>query len=319
MASSWASLSQQRFSYALAIALLTHGAIILGVAIAPPEPTQVRQNTLEVTLAVYQSQQAPEQADFIAQHDQQGSGDQEDKTRLSTLEKADLADRRIQELAAREVAPSHPQPLVDEPILAEPSTTPSPEPPQPEPKQAAPAVKQVVAKEAKSQVKEAAKPTPSKPAKQAPPPAPASGPSLMARSLEIASLEASLDIMRQEYAKRPRKRTLDANSTKRSEDAFYLNAWKDKIQQVGNLHYPQAARQQGLYGKLRLLVVLRPDGSVKEIQLLQSSGHPLLDDAARQIVRLASPFAPFPPQMKNEVDELEIIRTWVFEKNRTLY
>ncbi|MGV2442233.1 energy transducer TonB, partial [Bacillus atrophaeus ATCC 9372] len=75
MASSWASLSQQRFSYALAIALLTHGAIILGVAIAPPEPTQVRQNTLEVTLAVYQSQQAPEQADFIAQHDQQGSGD----------------------------------------------------------------------------------------------------------------------------------------------------------------------------------------------------------------------------------------------------
>lgn len=315
--------SSARFSRALAVALVVHALVLLGIGFEWQMPTKRVQNSLEVTLATRSEPEKPEQADFVAQHNQQGSGEQEEKTRLSTTERADFSDSKINELAAQQPMP---QPVPVEPVS---QPTPVPEPaPQPVPVVAKPEPKPVPHDKQKTvattKKTDTSSGTHNETKKQKPKPAStpsnsADGPSLTARSLEIASLEASLDMMRQEYAKRPRKRTLDSNSTQRSEDAFYLNAWKDKIQQVGNMHYPAASRQQGIYGKLRLLVVLRPDGSVKEMQILQSSGQKMLDDAAKQIVKLASPFAPFPPQMRADVDELEIIRTWVFERSRTLY
>ena len=58
-----------------------------------------------------------------------------------------------------------------------------------------------------------------------------------------------------------------------------------------------------------------PDGSLKQVKLLQSSGHQVLDDAAIRIVKLAAPFAPFPDQLRQSTDVLEIIRTWQFRKS----
>ena len=72
--------------------------------------------------------------------------------------------------------------------------------------------------------------------------------------------------------------------------------------------------QAGIYGTLRMLVSLKKDGSIKELAILQSSGSTVLDDAAIRIVRMAAPFAPFPEDMRENIDELEIIRTWVFER-----
>ena len=83
---------------------------------------------------------------------------------------------------------------------------------------------------------------------------------------------------------------------------------------MGNLNYPTLARQQQLYGNLRLLVALLPDGDVHTIRILQSSGYKILDDAAIRIVNLASPFSPFPMELRENVDILEIIRTWKFHK-----
>ena len=74
------------------------------------------------------------------------------------------------------------------------------------------------------------------------------------------------------------------------------------------------ARNAGIYGTLRMLVSLKKDGTIKEVAILQSSGSTVLDDAAIRIVRMASPFAPFPDEMRKEVDELEIIRTWSFQR-----
>ncbi len=156
---------------------------------------------------------------------------------------------------------------------------------------------------------------------QAEPPPPAkvqtgSAPSLMAQSLEIASLEARLDLHQQQNANRPKVRRLYSASTRQSYDAAYLDSWRRKVERVGNLNYPEEAHQRGLYGSLRLLVVIQPDGSLKRVEILKSSGHTLLDDAAKRIVHMSAPFAPFPPELRKQADLVEIIRTWRFEKAR---
>jgi protein TonB len=98
-------------------------------------------------------------------------------------------------------------------------------------------------------------------------------------------------------------------------DAAYLNDWRLRVEAVGNRYYPEASLRYGIYGSLRLLVVIRYDGTLEDIRVLSSSGYTVLDDAAVKIVRMAAPFAPFPPELRAEADKLEIIRTWQFQEN----
>ena len=131
-------------------------------------------------------------------------------------------------------------------------------------------------------------------------------------------MEAKLDQQRQLFANRPRVKRITSLSTAASADAFYLNSWRRKIENIGNLNYPEEARKRKLYGSLRLLVAIEPDGSLRQVELLESSGHKMLDDAAVRIVRQAAPFAPFPDELRATTDLLEIIRTWQFRKNSSL-
>jgi protein TonB len=94
-----------------------------------------------------------------------------------------------------------------------------------------------------------------------------------------------------------------------------MNQWLRKIESIGNTNYPIEARQQNINGKLRLLVAIKADGTIDQLKVLESSGHKVLDDAAKNIVRLASPFAPFSEEMRKDTEVLEIIRTWQFGKN----
>jgi protein TonB len=132
-------------------------------------------------------------------------------------------------------------------------------------------------------------------------------------SAEIASLRAKLDQQRQAIARRPRIHRITSVATQASVDAEYLSKWTSKVEFVGNRNFPREAIRQRIYGKLRLLTVLRPNGTIMNVEILQSSGHSILDEAALQIVHMASPFPPFPPEIKKDVDQLEIIRTWHFE------
>jgi protein TonB len=91
-----------------------------------------------------------------------------------------------------------------------------------------------------------------------------------------------------------------------------MEAWRAKVERVGNLNYPEAARKQNLSGSLILDVALNADGSINQITIRRSSGQKVLDDAAIRIVELASPFAPFPEQVREETDILHITRTWQF-------
>jgi protein TonB len=112
-----------------------------------------------------------------------------------------------------------------------------------------------------------------------------------------------------------RVRRLSQVNAAASPDAFYLRSWQRKIEAVGNLNYPEAARRGGIYGSLRLLVAINANGSLKEVRVLQSSGEPILDQAAQNIIRLAEPFPPFSEALLKTTDVLEIVRTWQFRKN----
>ena len=141
-------------------------------------------------------------------------------------------------------------------------------------------------------------------------PAPASGLDLVSSALAIARLEGQIARRVEEYNKRPRKKFIGAR-TEEYRYAQYVEDWRQKIERVGNLNYPESARGR-LYGSLVITVVIRSDGSLQSVEVNRPSAHRLLDDAARRIVRLASPFAPFSPDMKRDTDILEITRTWSF-------
>ncbi len=133
---------------------------------------------------------------------------------------------------------------------------------------------------------------------------------------QLANLEATLEDQSKAYSSRPRVRRLTSVSAKQAVDAAYLHDWRARLEAVGNRYYPEASLRYGIYGELRLLVIVRKDGSLEDIQVLSSSGYAVLDEAAMKIVRLAAPFAPFPAELRATTDKLEIIRTWQFQENR---
>ena len=140
-------------------------------------------------------------------------------------------------------------------------------------------------------------------------------PELTRLNEEIATLEAALDEDTRTYSNLPRVRRLTASSARQSADAAYLLDWRQRLEAVGNMYYPQASVRYGLYGDLRMLVVIRQDGSLEDIQVLSSSGYAVLDEAAIKIVRMAAPYSPFPPELRATTDKLEIVRTWHFQEN----
>jgi protein TonB len=93
-----------------------------------------------------------------------------------------------------------------------------------------------------------------------------------------------------------------------------LDAWRAKVERIGNLNYPEEAKRRGIQGNLVLDVSVRADGTLGSMAVRRSSGHKLLDDAALRIVELAAPFAPFPPDIRTDTDELHITRTWKFNE-----
>jgi len=135
-------------------------------------------------------------------------------------------------------------------------------------------------------------------------------------SQEIASLEAELEDEAKTFADQPRVGRLNASSARQSVDAAYLLDWRRRLEAVGNQYYPQASVRYGIYGELRMLVVIRQDGSLEDIQVLSSSGYAVLDEAAIKIVRMAAPYSPFPAELKATTDKLEIVRMWHFQENQ---
>lgn len=143
-----------------------------------------------------------------------------------------------------------------------------------------------------------------------------SGRELASSALAMARLEAEIAKSVEEYNKRPRKKNIGVRADE-YRFAQYVEDWRIKVERVGTLNYPEAAKGK-LYGSLVLSVSILADGSVQKIEINRSSGHKVLDDAARRIVQMASPYAAFPNDIRRDTDIIEITRTWTFTRSDAL-
>lgn len=142
---------------------------------------------------------------------------------------------------------------------------------------------------------------------------------LIQRSREIIRLEAQIAKDYEAYQKRPKRKFIGAR-TKEYRFARYVEDWRVKVERIGNLNYPEAAKRDRLYGHLQLTVGIMADGNLESIEINRSSGKKILDEAAINIVKLAGQngFAPFPPDISRDTDILHITRTWVFTRSAEL-
>ena len=269
--------SGDRLGVTLLFSLIAHGVVALGITFeyeksAPSLPA------LDVILVQSASGEKPEKADFLAQAHNSGGG---------TLDKA--------------VRPSE---LVSSPVNT-PEAGIAPRPMQASaPKPAPPTERELLTQQrAKFSVT-----TQTETPEQPPLPQPTAR-DVLEKKLEMARLATEIQRESEAYAKRPKKKYISAN-TKEYAYAAYMSAWVARVERIGNLNYPDDARREQLHGDVLLTVALRKDGTIKSIDIVQSSHHSILDDAATRIVKLAAPFPAIPTE--EGVDELYITRTWQF-------
>ena len=137
-----------------------------------------------------------------------------------------------------------------------------------------------------------------------------SGLDLAGSALAAVRLEGQIARNVEEYNKRPRRQFIGARTTE-YRFAQYVEDWRQKVERIGNLNYPESARGR-LYGSLVISVIIKSDGELERVEVHRPSGHKVLDEAARRIVQLAAPYSPFPPDIKRDTDIIEITRTWTF-------
>jgi len=278
----------ERFGFTVFLSACVHAMVILGVGFSYLDES-ISAPTMEITLAQYRSEVPSEQADFLAQENQSGSGTLQEVVAPSTPFTSEFNADVIQEVSplSQTMAAASNDVVADISVLTSSRSD------------------QLLEQRTDQESTEAENPEGDEYTQEE-------------LSLSIASLQAQLDLQREAYARRPRKYTIASASTRKSQDALYLDSWRKRIESVGNLNYPQAARQREIYGDLRLLVALKPDGSLNEVLILQSSSSAILDQAAIEIVNLAAPFEPFPEELLGQYDILEIIRTWRFQEGAAL-
>ncbi|MDE1894221.1 MAG: energy transducer TonB [Pseudomonadota bacterium] len=269
----------------LLFSLLLHGILLLGITFhfVKPRPSLP---TLDVTLVNVANREAPDKADFLAQANNRGGGQSNRAARPSEMFSGALP-RPDPGIAPQPVRDSTPAPRLATPTRMVTTTGASPF--------------QVTSDTAQTAVTpHAATPNAAE----------------LRREQAIAQLAAELRRKQVEYAKRPKVKYLTA-STRQYAYAAYMRGWSDRVERIGNLNYPEEARRLGLHGNVLLTVVLNLDGSIKSIDVIQSSGHQILDSAAERIVRLAAPFPPA-PRTGERIDELNITRTWQFQPDNVL-
>lgn len=312
--------SNDRFGWALLLALLVHAIIIFGVKfeLFDTRPLKDMLPSMEIILVNKADQKPVTQPDYLANVDRQGGGNLPVET---------VSPRPPPVAAPVPVPEPNPAPPTVEPSLASPEPVPEiltalpdavtePEPlAQVTPLPLEEIEQEILVIPAPSQKTSAAANT-SKPVvpETAPPERVEKTPSaaeLITSGMEIASLSSQINDSIEAYSARPKQKFISAK-TQQYRYAAYMEAWRLKVERVGNLNYPQQAKDKNLSGSLLLDVAINADGSINNVALLRSSGEKALDDAAIGIVKLASPYAPFSTDIRKETDILHITRTWQF-------
>jgi protein TonB len=270
---------RRNLTLALGISLLLH-AMLLVIRFTPPDfMEKARERALDVILVNSKSKAKPEKAQAKAQTNLDGGGNTEEnrrtKTPLPPSVQTKEGDRLVE--AQRRVAELEAQ-----------------------------------AQQQMTRLKsERAVSTDTPKVNPLPAPQPnLSGADMASSALAIARLEGQIARQMEEYNQRPRKKFIGAR-VEEYRFAQYVEDWRQKIERIGNLNYPAAARGR-LYGSLVLTVVIKANGDLERVEVSRSSGQSLLDDAARRIVQMSAPYAAFPESIRRDTDLLEITRTWTF-------
>lgn len=276
---SGASLGTERFVLTVVFSAILHGVVLLGVGFAAP-PRPEAAPSLDVILVSTSTLSSPERADFLANAAQEGGGDLEEAARPTApasapVQHPDPGDAPQRREAGAPI--SQPQRTVPVLTTSAPSTRTAPVQETP-----APEASTLPAAEELSEIER-----------------------------EQARLAAEIDDALQAYAKRPRRKFISAQ-TREYAYAAYMRAWVARVERVGNLNYPDEARERRIHGDLILTVAIRRDGSIESIDVVKSSGQRILDDAAVQIVRMSAPFNELPDDPDGRVDILHVTRTWQF-------
>ncbi len=280
------TFGRSTFTYALIASVAIH-AVLLAVKFRVFDFDRMpdRGPALEVALVNAKSAVKPAKAELLAQHNLDGGGNTEEKRR------------------AKSPLPVLPkQPRAEEFVVAnEPVET-----------------REQQAKEVMTQAQGAPVATaPAADSGTSEQPEMPSATALMQKTLEVMRLEAQIAKDMDGLQKKPRRKHVGA-SAEEYRFARYVEDWRQKVERVGNLNYPEAARQMKLYGNLILTVSIRSNGSIEKVVIERSSGRKLLDAAAIKIVEMAAPYAPFPRDIERDIDYLDITRTWTFAKGDEL-
>jgi protein TonB len=274
---------EDRLATALFVAALLHGLLILGVRFAAPRPEDRPLPTLEVLLVPAGPPEAanPEAA-YLSSRDQRGAGTGRERQRTSLPEASASVVEQAGDLRGTSLAPPAPESSrAGVAVLAAP----------------APRGRQSTADEAVEQSVPASRP-------------------LESRALAQVGVNASAadETLRLRGDPSPDDRLVA--DTRESQIAAYLDGWKRRVEQIGTLHFPEVARRRALSGNPVLEVAVRADGSLQQVVVRRSSGHRELDAAAIGIVRLAAPFQPFPPAMRERYPLLRFAYEWQFQGGR---
>lgn len=274
--------ASDRLSMALFFAAALHAIIVLGVAFDDEEQvTSTPPPSLEIIVVQNQQNTQPDKADYLAEASQNGGGTSEDRDRPSDPFTAIIPSEQ-NGIAPELMEAGAPKIIDDNDTIV---------------------LTRIYSEEKVQQQEDVPEPA-----------EPQQNKDKMAElDMQIAQMTAELNNARKAYAKRPKKLQLTA-STQAYVAAGYMARWVEKIERIGNLNLPDAAQRNKLSGSLLLEVELKHDGSLVEVNVIQSSGHQVLDDAAKRTVYLSTPFESFPPKLRAEADHLEVVRTWEFSR-----
>jgi len=289
--------SGERLFTTLFFAVLLHGIVILGVTFSGEEPPSERGSTLEITLVNTGNETLPDDADYLANVSQAGSGNTLANVRPQSA-------MNSPELAALDGIPDAAD--VENRLEALDNSA-KPDALETPPRETA-ADKQVVTR-SRSELAALTE---------------ASAPAARNERILIARLmtpgnefaEPMNDANQQALARSENLREkIVAVNTRESVYARYLDGWRRQVERVGNANYPDEARRGGMEGSLVLEVALNSDGTIRNLSVRRKSPHPLLDDAALRILRMAAPFPPFSDEMQAETDVLRFVYEWRFGKD----
>jgi protein TonB len=277
-----------RMQVAVGFSVFLHAIIIFGVSFKLPDLANLTaQSPLEVTLVNAKTQARPKTPDALAQANLDGGGNTDAKRRARSPLPVPVENKA----AGAEIALARKR---VEQLERE--------------------AKQLVT-QARSQAAVAPRVEAQQP-REAAETAPSAA-DILSRGAEIARLEAQIAREWESYQQRPRRRFIGARAQE-FRFARYIEDWRAKIERVGELNYPQAARDRKIYGSMVVTVSIKADGSLERVEINRPSGQRILDAAALRIVQLAAPFAPFPADIARDTDILSITRTWIFTRSDQL-